>query len=63
MEEKCAKVLASEAAENNSLKEPNEEYLGELYDYYIIEFMIGTDRHEDEIMFERKYTDSANFAW
>lgn len=61
--EKCAKVLASEAAENNSLKEPRKEYLGELYDYYIIELMIGTDGHEDEIIFKRKYTNSAHFAW
>ncbi|MYL46454.1 hypothetical protein GLV94_12455 [Virgibacillus halodenitrificans] len=61
--ENCAKVLAKEVSKNSTLKKPTANYLGELYDYYLLELMIGTNHEEDEIIFMRKNKDSKELVW
>ncbi|MEC2158238.1 O-antigen ligase family protein [Virgibacillus halodenitrificans] len=61
--ESCAKVLAKEVSKNSALTKPTANYLGELYDFYSLELMVGTDHEEDEIMFMRKNKDTKELVW
>jgi hypothetical protein len=56
-------VLAKEVSKNSALTKPTANYLGELYDFYSLELMVGTDHEEDEIMFMRKNKDTKELVW
>lgn len=61
--ETCAKTLAANVSEDTKLKGPSGDYLGEIYDYYVLEITIGTDNEGDEIIFARKHTNNEGFNW
>lgn len=59
----CAKTLAIKVSEHTNMKEPSNDYIGELYDYYDLELLIGTTNRSDDIIFTRKYMDNKNITW
>ncbi|MFA8439869.1 hypothetical protein [Pueribacillus sp. YX66] len=61
--EMCAKTLATTVSQDTNIKGPSDDDLGELYDYYVLEIMIGTDNENDEIIFARKHTNNKGFTW